>query len=221
MDSGIGNAVAERKVRNDCLPVVFAAMGGGTSRYDTGHLDVDGFSMVAGLAWGSNLLPSARLTYGAFLEFGHGSYDSDNRFGDAGRIKSKGDLHYAGGGLMGCLDFANGFRLEASGRIGSAGSDYHSDDLTSTSGASAKFDSRSLYSGLHGGVGYYREIGRALGLDLYSKYMWTRQNSDRATVLGEPFRFDAVDSHRWKTGAQAYIGKRRGVSGSLWFRYDF
>ena len=74
MDSGIGSAVSERKVRNDCGPVIFAAFGGGHSRYDTGDLDVDGFSMLAGLAWGRNL-PSARLTFGPFAEFGYGKYD--------------------------------------------------------------------------------------------------------------------------------------------------
>jgi outer membrane autotransporter protein len=38
--------------------------------------------------------------------------------------------------------------------------------------------------------------------DLYTKYLWTRQGGDSVTMAGERYKFDDIDSHRWRTGAR-------------------
>lgn len=52
---------------------LFAIMGGGKSRYQSGsHIDVEGVSALAGLAWGQDL-GVGRLTLGGFFEAGWGN----------------------------------------------------------------------------------------------------------------------------------------------------
>src|SRR3546814_15901047 len=67
----------------------FGAMSGGTSRYNTGsHVDVDGTSLLLGVAKqvAMNAGGAGNLTLGAFFEGGWGNYDSYNDF-DSGEVQ--------------------------------------------------------------------------------------------------------------------------------------
>src|SRR3546814_3769134 len=69
----------------------FGAMSGGTSRYNTGsHVDVDGTSLLLGVAKqvAMNAGGAGNLTLGAFFEGGWGNYDSYNDF-DSGEVRSE------------------------------------------------------------------------------------------------------------------------------------
>ena len=180
----------------------FAVGQGGTSRYDTGsHVDVDGFSLMAGIAWNQQT-DYGKLLLGAFFEGGWGNYDSHNSFRNAASVKGDGNTSYYGGGILGRFDFTNNLYTEASFRVGQVDTDFGSSDLRDPIGNRASYDSSSTYYGAHLGLGYIWNITDATSLDLSTKYLWTRQDSDSVTVAGDPVKFKAADSHRWRTGAR-------------------
>lgn len=183
----------------------FGGMGGGKSRYDSGsHVDVEGFSMLAGIAVGNDV-GIGRLTLGAFSEGGWGSYDSHNSFSNFASVNGDGDTSYYGGGLLGRYDLTSGalsgLYFDASARLGRAKMDFDTDDIK-YNGSDADFDSASLYYGLHGGIGYIWNITDAASLDLSAKLLWTRQESDSVSVHGDRVRFKDADSLRTRLGGR-------------------
>ena len=189
--------------------VPFAAAGGGWSRYNTGsHVDVSGASILAGLGWRQpfNEGRAGSLLAGAFFEAGWGGYDSHNSFSNAASVKGDGDISYYGGGLLGRYDFApagpGNIYLDASFRAGHVSTDFDSSDLRDSAGRKANYDSGSAYYGAHAGLGYVWAISEKASLDLSTRYIWTHQDSDSVKVLGDPVRFKAADSHRWRSGAR-------------------
>jgi hypothetical protein len=202
---GVRNAVSAAREGQGLSS--FAAVSYGTSRYDTGsHVDVDGGSMLAGLAWGSGMR-TGRLTLGAFFEAGMGSYDAHNSFNGYSSIKADGDTDYIGGGILGRFDFAatgpGHFYTEITGRIGRLENDFSSGDLRKSTGTKADYDSSGLYYGAHLGVGYIVNITNKASLDLYGKYLWTRQKGDSITLSsGDPIKFEDANSHRLHGGTR-------------------
>ena len=84
----------------------FGAMSGGSLRFDTGsHVDLNSFALMAGLAKGGDV-GAARLTGGAFFEYGNGSYDTYNAF-SSGLVRGGGNSHYVGGGVIGHAEWAS------------------------------------------------------------------------------------------------------------------
>jgi outer membrane autotransporter protein len=179
----------------------FIVMGGGTSRYNTGsHVDVDGFSLMMGMAWRA-AMKSGSLVTGVFLESGWGSYDSYNSFNNAPSVKGKGDTRYYGGGILGRYDAPIGLYGEGSLRAGRTDTDFRSGDILNSSGGTTRYDSDSTYYGAHLGAGYVWNINKA-SLDLSAKYIWTRQGSDSVVISGDVIDFDAANSHRWRSGGR-------------------
>jgi hypothetical protein len=201
---GIRRAVSSAAATNG--PAAFSAFSGGKSRYDTGsHVDVNGVSLLAGLAWGADIAPG-RLTLGAFVEGGTGNYDSHNSFNGLSSVKGDGDTNYLGGGVLGRFDLnstdSGHFYAEASARLGKLKNDFSS-GLSDGVGTKAKYDTDSRYYGLHLGSGYVWNIDDKTSLDLYAKYFWTRQEGDNVTLsTGDPVSFKAADSHRTRVGAR-------------------
>lgn len=181
---------------------VFATAGGGSSRYDTGsgaHVDVDGVSVVAGLAWHAPTNFNA-LNLSAFFESGWGNYDTRNRL-----VKSKGDLDYYGGGVMGRYQFTVGYfgglYADGSFRVGHASSDYSKHDFDNAFGGRNHYDTGSTYYGAHAGLGYAWQVDDKICVDFSSKYFWTHLNSSRVNINGDSVKLDDVTSHRWRNGA--------------------
>jgi len=200
-------------------------MGGGTLRYDTGsHVDIDGFSIVTGLAKGANV-PAGRLTVGAFFEYGYGSYDTYNSFASNPNVRGNGSNNYLGGGVLGRLDFKENktghFYGEASFRAGSLANDYASSDI---GGVPASYDSNSPYYGLHVGAGYVWKAREKLTLDSYAKFFWTHQNGDSVTLsTGDPLSFDSITSTRVRIGTRLNYALNTWASvyaGAAW-EYEF
>jgi outer membrane autotransporter protein len=198
----------------------FGGLSGGWSRYDTGsHVDVSGLSLIAGLAWGTDADPG-RLTLGAFLEYGYGSYDTYNSFSNAASVHGDGDVYHIGGGVLGRFDANCGGYLEASARMGSVTNEYKGRDLRDSLGRSANYDSDALYYGLHAGLGYVWQFTDKASLDLYGKYFWTRQQGDSVTLsTGEPVKFKDADSSRVRIGSRLAYALSACVSpyvGAAW-----
>ncbi|MDR1228855.1 MAG: autotransporter-associated beta strand repeat-containing protein [Azoarcus sp.] len=184
----------------------FAVFDGGSLRYDTGsRIDVDGFSLLAGLSHGA-ALASGRLTFGAFYEYGEGNYNTSNSFA-SGKVKGSGNTEYSGGGLLLRFDAnasASGhFHGEATARAGTVKTDFSSADLRSSHGVAANYETDGAYYGVHLGAGYALKLSDRTALDLYGKYLWSRQKGDSLTLnTGDPIVFDDVDSRRLRVGGR-------------------
>jgi autotransporter-associated beta strand protein len=209
---GIAGAVSAAKMgtaREGFGLAGFSAIGGGRSRYNTGsHVDVSGFSLLAGLSAGRDLAPG-RLTLGAFFEYGRGDYDTYNSFSNAASVEGNGETDYTGGGVLGRFDFTDTgpgrFYAETSGRLGRVRSDYTS-SLYDGWGRRAEYETEGMYYGMHLGAGYVWNIPGLEDrgtLDLYGKYFWTRQEGDSVRLsTGDRVRFQDVDSHRLRLGGR-------------------
>lgn len=184
----------------------FFAAQGGTSCYATGsHVDVDGVSLMAGLAWNTRT-EHGSLLLGAFFEAGWGNYDSHNSFSQYASVHGSGDTEYSGGGVMGRFDGnaagPGAFYAEASFRAGRSETDFSSGDLRDGLGQKAGYTSESAYYGAHVGLGYIRNLTQTASLDVFTRYFWTHQEGDSVRVTGDPIRFHSADSHRWRGGVR-------------------
>ena len=202
----------------------FGALSGGWSRYNTGsHIDVSGFSLLTGLAWGADSV-LGQFTTGLFFEYGSAASTTYNSFSNAASVTGDGSTWYMGGGLLARMDFTDcgpgHIYAEASGRAGALNNSYRNDDLRDGIGRRAEFDTTTPYVSLHAGLGYIWNLTDALSLDLSAKYFWTWQDSaDPRLSTGEALHFDAVNSHRLRLGGRLTWAVNEHVSpyvGAAW-----
>ena len=105
--------------------------------------------------------------------------------------------------FSGKKELFKGLYAEASLRAGSLTSDYESDDLRDNiSGNTASYNLNSTYYGAHAGLGYIFAITNRASMDIYGKYFWTHQEGQSATILGNKFNFEAMDSQRMRLGGR-------------------
>jgi hypothetical protein len=203
-------------------PGIFTAFGGGHGRYETGsHVDVNGVSTLLGMGWRNNS-PCGSLLLGAFFEAGWAEFDTRNAFPGSDPVHGDGDGRYYGGGLMARYDWQSGFYAETSGRVGGSRTKIHT-DLLDPMGNLANYSLNTPYYGAHAGIGYKRDLSERVLVDVSAKYFWTRQHSDSAVVAGDPVKFDAIDSHRLRTGARfAFaVNECLGTYVGAAFEYEF
>jgi outer membrane autotransporter protein len=185
----------------------FAAIGSGRLKHRTGsHIDVDGYTLVAGLAL-TGIANARTFTLGAFIEHGEGDYDTANSFANAASVHGKGDADYTGGGLLAHLTFneteRGHFYTEASARLGKVELDFNTRDLIDVFGRRAAYDSTARYVSAHAGLGYLGKLSESSRLKLYGQVLWSRQGADTVRLTtGEPVKFQAVDSQRIRLGAR-------------------
>lgn len=184
---------------------VFGYMDGGHSRYDTGSsVEVDGVRLITGIAntWKRS---NGDVSGGAFIEAEWGNTRTHNAIGGSD-LTGSGDVHYYGAGLLGRYDWTQGslkgLYADASIRAGKLGNDYRNSDLAEPNGNRASYDVDSLYYGLHAGIGYVRDLAGNYRLDTNVRYMWTHIDSENATIAGDKFHFNAMDSHRMRLGTR-------------------
>lgn len=227
--AGKGMDAAGRAVRASLAEggkgvAAFGALSGGWSRYNTGsHIDVSGFSLLTGLAWGADSV-LGQFTSGLFFEFGSATTGTYNSFSNAASVSGDGSTWYMGAGLLARMDFndcgSGHFYAEASGRAGGLHNEYRNDDLRDGDGRRADFDTTTPYVSLHAGLGYIWNLTDALSLDLHAKYFWTWQDSADADLsTGEALHFDAVNSHRLRLGGRLTWAVNEHVSpyvGAAW-----
>ena len=227
--AGKGMEAAGRAVRASLAEggkgvAAFGALSGGWSRYNIGsHIDVSGFSLLTGLAWGADSV-LGQFTSGLFFEFGSATTGTYNSFSNAASVSGDGSTWYMGAGLLARMDFNDcgpgHFYAEASGRAGGLHNEYRNDDLRDGDGRRADFDTTTPYVSLHAGLGYIWNLTDALSLDLHAKYFWTWQDSaDTDLSTGEALHFDAVNSHRLRLGGRLTWAVNEHISpyvGAAW-----
>lgn len=219
-----GQAVRASRAGGGRGVAAFGALSGGWSRYNTGsHIDVSGFSLLTGLAWGADSV-LGQFTVGAFFEYGSASTGTYNSFSNAASVSGDGSSWYMGAGLLARMDFndcgSGHIYAEASGRAGGLHNEYRNDDLRDADGRRAEFDTSTPYISLHAGLGYIWNLTDALSLDLHAKYFWTWQDSaDTDLSTGETLHFDAVNSHRLRLGGRLTYSVNEHISpyvGAAW-----
>ncbi|MDR1835137.1 MAG: autotransporter outer membrane beta-barrel domain-containing protein [Fusobacteriaceae bacterium] len=201
----------------------FAVTQGGYTRYDTGsHVDLKSFSVAAGLSKGVALKKS-EFVWGAFFEYGNGSYDTFNSFAGAGYVHGKGNIRYFGGGLLGRLDFSGdkaSSYFEGSIRAGRVRNHYDGSAASDV----ASYDASATYAGFHVGAGTVLSLSEKAKLDLSAKYFLTRTGSETVTLSsGEEVAFDAAKSSRLRLGARLSPNKsaRFRPYAAAYYEYEF
>src|SRR5699024_1535860 len=130
-------------------------------------------------------------------------HKSSNTF-DGRSVRGKGDARYIGLGALLHEQWHSGWHAAGSLRVGHGRMDWHSNDLIM--GGSHKvrgsYSTSGIYFGAHAGVGYELALNDATALDLTAEYHWAHQDSDTATVAGDRFEFDSMNSHRTRRGLQ-------------------
>ena len=173
---------------------LWAAQSGSALRLNSGsHIDAKGWNLNLGFARQKTAAHNT-LTYGPFIEYGRGSYDSyldDGTHGD-------GTVSYVGAGVMAKAKTSGGSYVEGSARVGRA----KSADTSNIAGQRTGYDMSSAYYGAHIGVGQEKQTAGGT-LDTYAKYFYTHQSggSERLTT-GETYDFDDVDSSRLRIGTR-------------------
>ena len=207
--------------------VTFATTGVHQVRFNTGsHIDSKGVSFVAGIAWDIPL-PVNSLLLGTFYETGKGNYTSYNTFSNAANVKGDGDTEYYGGGILGRYYVLEGpltnLYTELSLRAGYSITNFFSTDLRDAAEQNASYDSAAPYYGAHLGLGYDWQLNENSRLDFSTKYLFTHQEGDSVTVTGDPIKFKASKSQRWRNGIRLNydIGKHFSpYIGAAW-EYEF
>ncbi len=88
-------------------------------------------------------------------------------------------------------------------RAGRANNEYESSDLRGPDGGHVEYEISTPYYGAHVGLGYVWNVTDKAALDLYGKYLWTRQaGGDDRLPLGEKLSFESADSHRLRLGSR-------------------
>ena len=195
---------------------LWAAQGASGERIETGsYVDAKGWSLNVGFAK-QDAIGAGKLTYGPFVEYGRGSYDSyldDGTHGD-------GSTSYIGGGFMAKVTGANQSYVEASLHAGRIKSDYSGN----ISGTSTSYDASNSYLAGHIGLGKKFDLGTDAALDGYAKYFWSRQDGTSATLAtGEQYDFGSVTSSRVRLGVRYTKGdnpENQVYAGIAW-EYEF
>ena len=195
---------------------LWAAQGASGERIETGsYVDAKGWSLNVGFAK-QDAIGAGKLTYGPFVEYGRGSYDSyldDGTHGD-------GASSYIGGGFMAKVTGANQSYVEASLHAGRIKSDYSGN----ISGTSTSYDASNSYLAGHIGIGKKFDLGTDAALDGYAKYFCSHQGGTSATLAtGEQYDFGSVTSSRVRLGVR-YTKKlmpRSEFYAGLAWEYEF
>ena len=193
--SGKNSAAASAPLSTLGSYQLFAAQSFGSMRLKSGsYVDTKGWNLNVGYARRNELLDRS-LTFGPFIEYGRGSYDSYLDDGTHG----SGKTSYLGIGVMAKTESESGIYLEGSLRIGRAKSDY-----SGTIGAKGTgYDLSSSYFAGHIGVGQKRELINGNKIDTYAKYFYAHQAGASATLsTGEPYDFGASTSSRIRFGTR-------------------
>ena len=169
---------------------LWAGMGGGSLRHNTGsYVEIKGWNL--GVGWArENAVPAGTLTFGPFLEYGRGSYDSyldDGTHGD-------GTSSYIGAGVVAELAMRGGIRVDGTLRAGRTKSDYT---------GLASYDTSNAYYGIQVGAGKDFRVSEAAAVNAYVRYAYTHTAGASAHLsTGETYEFDAVNSHRVRLGTR-------------------
>jgi|GEM_PF-2270623 len=185
---------------------VFGVIHGGDIKQKTdSHVDMSSVSLMTGIT--ANM---GNGDFGAFIEYGNGSYDTYNKFANDPTVKGDGKTDYYGGGILGRFDIdpadAGNLYVEGSARAGKVKNRYSTDDLGNYR---ARYKTSAGYASLHLGAGYRWKIAPSSDFSLYGQTFFTKVGSDRTKLYNrstgeavDVVSFKAVNSNRLRLGGR-------------------
>ena len=168
---------------------LWAGVGGGSLRHETGsYVDLKGWNL--GVGWArENTVKEGTLTFGPFIEYGRGNYDSYLDDGTHG----SGKTSFVGAGVMAKIE-TDSHWVDGSLRVGRTKSDYT---------GLATYDTTSTYYGVQVGAGKDFHVNESDTVGAYVRYAYSHTAGTSATLSsGETYDFDAVNSHRLRLGTR-------------------
>ena len=192
--AGAGMNAAQKEARAAAMTGsapygIWAGMGAGSLRHKTGsYVDMKGWNL--GVGWArENAVKEGTLTFGPFIEYGRGSYDSYLDDGTHG----SGKTSFLGAGVMAKIE-TDSHWVDGSLRIGRTKSDYT---------GLANYDTTSTYYAMHVGVGKDFHVREGDTVSAYVRYSYAHTAGTSAHLSsGETYDFDAVNSHRLRIGTR-------------------
>ncbi len=201
LGAGLDKAMASVKAGQGAG--VFGGVSGSETRNDTGggsHARASGTHFIVGAAGKVNQDKANDMIAGAYVEAGWGDITDSNAIRDA-----HGDTHYYGVGLIGKFvrrkGAAKGLYAQANLQVGHVKTDYDS-NLYDLAGNRGSYDKGSTYWGAGLGLGYQFDVSNRFNLDVYGQYKWLHLDSMDTSIAGDPYAFDAINSHRTKLGGR-------------------
>ena len=197
-DLFVDAVLRSRDGRRDGL---FAAARGGRWSFDS-RTRIES-SIVSGLV-GFGAHASENLTMGAFVEMGHGSYDTRTHVSGVEK-KGDGSHNYGGLGIFGdyAVPAAEGLHLTGYLKVGLMRNEF----TTSLFGAGVDYDRTGLYWGAHLGAHYDWNLSEAIRSRIFLSYFYDGQGkesfglSGQDGIEGASAEYDAIHAHRVQVGS--------------------
>ena len=180
---------------------LFTAARGGKWSYDT-RTRIENNIVSGLLGYGAKL--SNDLTMGAFIEMGHGSYDTRTHV--AGSTKAGGGSHnYGGLGLFGdyAMPSIEGLHFTGYVKLGLLRNEFNSN----IAGANVDYDRTGVYWGAHLGTHYDWDLTQSIRSRVFLSYFYDGQGDESFDIAGEGdvggahVSYDAIHAHRVQLGS--------------------
>lgn len=180
---------------------LFTAARGGKWNYDT-RTRIENNIVSGLLGYGAKL--SNDLTMGAFIEMGHGSYDTRTHV--AGSTKAGGGSHnYGGLGLFGdyAMPSIEGLHFTGYLKVGLLRNEFNSN----IAGANVDYDRTGVYWGAHLGTHYDWDLTQSIRSRVFLSYFYDGQGDEsfdiasEGDVGGAHVSYDAIHAHRVQLGS--------------------
>ena len=180
---------------------LFTAARGGKWSYDT-RTRIENNIVSGLLGYGAKL--SNDLTMGAFIEMGHGSYDTRTHV--AGSTKAGGGSHnYGGLGVFGdyAMPSIEGLHFTGYLKVGLLRNEFNSN----IAGANVDYDRTGVYWGAHLGTHYDWDLTQSIRSRVFLSYFYDGQGDESFDIAGEGdvggahVSYDAIHAHRVQLGS--------------------
>ena len=180
---------------------LFTAARGGKWSFDT-RTRIESNIVSGLLGYGAKL--SNDLTMGAFIEMGHGSYDTRTHV--AGSTKAGGGSHnYGGLGLFGdyAMPSIEGLHFTGYVKLGLLRNEFNSN----IAGANVDYDRTGVYWGAHLGTHYDWDLTQSIRSRVFLSYFYDGQGDESFDIAGEGdvggahVSYDAIHAHRVQLGS--------------------
>ena len=180
---------------------LFTAARGGKWSYDT-RTRIENNIVSGLLGYGAKL--SNDLTMGAFIEMGHGSYDTRTHI--SGSTKAGGGSHnYGGLGLFGdyAMPSIEGLHFTGYLKVGLLRNEFNSN----IAGANVDYDRTGVYWGAHLGTHYDWDLTQSIRSRVFLSYFYDGQGDESFDIAGDGdvggahVSYDAIHAHRVQLGS--------------------
>ena len=180
---------------------LFTAARGGKWSFDT-RTRIENNIVSGLLGYGAKL--SNDLTMGAFIEMGHGSYDTRTHV--AGSTKAGGGSHnYGGLGLFGdyAMPSIEGLHFTGYLKVGLLRNEFNSN----IAGANVDYDRTGVYWGAYLGTHYDWDLTQSIRSRVFLSYFYDGQGDESFDIAGEGdvggahVSYDAIHAHRVQLGS--------------------